>query len=89
MLSSLAKHYDFDTATPYKELSKKHRNIILHGSDGEEIQFNYINDRGDVYQRKHSFEGIIPNFERRFHDTESQVVREDLTKYLSVHQCPK
>lgn len=88
MLTSLAKHYGFDTDTPYKSLPKKFRDIILYGSNGEEVEFNYINDRGDVYKRTHSFEGIIPNFERRFHETESQVVREDLTKYLSIHKCP-
>jgi excinuclease ABC subunit A len=88
MLSSIAEHYGFDTDTPYKKLSKKHRDIILNGSKGEEIQFNYVNDRGDIYQRTHSFEGIVPNFERRFRETESQMVRDELLKYLSTHQCP-
>ncbi len=88
MLRSLAEHYGFDTETPYKKLSKKHRNFILFGSGEEEIQFNYVNDRGDIYQRTHTFEGIMPNFERRFRETESQMVREDLTKYLSIHKCP-
>jgi excinuclease ABC subunit A len=88
MLKSLAEHYGFDTDTPYKKLSKKHRDIILHGSRGEEIQFSYINDRGDVYQRRHDFEGIIPNFERRYLETESQMVRDELSKYLSMNKCP-
>lgn len=88
MLKSLAEHYGFDTDTPFKDLSKKHQQIILHGSDGEDIQFHYVNDRGDIYQRTHAFEGIIPNFERRFKETESQMVREELNKYLSTHQCP-
>ncbi|NRA43073.1 MAG: excinuclease ABC subunit UvrA, partial [Pseudomonadales bacterium] len=87
MLSSLAKHYDFSTDTPWHKLKKKHQQIILHGSKGEEIEFNYINDRGDIYKRKHAFEGIIPNFERRFKETESNMVREELSKYLSVHSC--
>ena len=88
MLTSLAKHFGFDTETPYEQLSQEHRDIILSGSGNEEVQFNYVNDRGDIYQKTHVFEGIIPNFERRFKDTESQMVREDLSKYLSVHQCP-
>ena len=88
MLTSLAKHFGFDTDTPYQDLSQQHRDIILSGSGDEEVQFNYVNDRGDIYQKTHTFEGIIPNFERRFKDTESQIVREDLTKYLSIHKCP-
>ena len=87
MLKSIAEHYGFDTDTPYKKLPKKYRDIILNGSQGEDIQFNYVNDRGDVYQRTHSFEGIMPNFERRFRETESQMVRDDLNKYLSTHKC--
>ncbi len=88
MLKSLANHYGFDTDIPYKKLSKKHQDIILQGSRGEEIQFSYINDRGDTYQRKHDFEGIIPNFERRYLETESQMVRDELSKYLSMNKCP-
>ncbi len=87
MLTSIANHYDFSTDTPWKKLTKKQRNIILHGSNGEEIEFNYINDRGDIYKRTHAFEGIIPNFERRFRETESNMVREELSKYLSTHSC--
>jgi excinuclease ABC subunit A len=88
MLTSLAEHYGFDIDTPFNKLSKKHRQIILHGSGKEEVCFSYINDRGDVFQRTHSFEGIIPNMERRYRDTESQSVREDLAKYLSTQHCP-
>jgi excinuclease UvrABC ATPase subunit len=87
MLSSLAKHYDFDIDTPFEELSAKHRKIILHGSGKEEISFSYVNDRGDVFKRKHRFEGILPNMERRYRDTESQSVREDLAKFLSTAPC--
>lgn len=88
MLTSLAKHYGFDIDTPYHKLSRKYRDILLHGSRDEEIQFSYINDRGDVYRRTHVFEGIIPNFERRYLETESQMVREELSKYLSMDKCP-
>ncbi|NRB38362.1 MAG: excinuclease ABC subunit UvrA [Pseudomonadales bacterium] len=88
MLTSLANHFGFNTDTPYEELSQKHRDVILKGSGTEEILFSYVNDRGDIYQKTHAFEGIMPNFERRYRDTESQMVREDLSKYLSVHQCP-
>ncbi len=88
MLSSLADHYGFDIDTPYEKLKKKHHQVILGGSGDEEIEFSYINDRGDVFQRTHPFEGIIPNLERRFRDTESQSVREELNKYVSSKHCP-
>ncbi len=87
MLTSLAKHYDFDIDTPFEKLSAKHRKIILHGSGKEEISFSYVNDRGDVFKRSHAFEGIIPNIERRYRDTESQSVREDLSKFLATAPC--
>ena len=88
MLTSLAEHYGFDIDAPFAKLSKKHQKAVLFGSGSEEVQFSYINDRGDVYQRKHKFEGVIPNFERRYRDTESQMVREELSKYLSTQSCP-
>lgn len=88
MLSSLAKHYGFDIDTPFEQLDKQHQHVILHGSGEEEILFSYINERGDVYQRKHTFEGIIPNFDRRYKETESQTVRDELAKFLSTQSCP-
>ena len=88
MLTSLAEHYDFDIDTPFESLSKKHQNIILQGSGKQEIAFSYINDRGDVFKRTHSFEGILPNMERRYRDTDSQSVREDLAKFLATQSCP-
>jgi excinuclease ABC subunit A len=88
MLKSLAEHYKFDINTPFAELTKKQQSIILQGSDDEEINFNYVNDRGDIFQRTHTFEGIIPNMERRYRDTDSQMVREDLAKFLSTQPCP-
>ncbi|MCB1676076.1 MAG: excinuclease ABC subunit UvrA, partial [Halioglobus sp.] len=88
MLTSLADHYGFAIDTPFEKLAKKHRQIILHGSGKQEIAFSYINDRGDVFRRTHVFEGIIPNMERRYRDTDSQSVREDLAKFLSSQPCP-
>jgi excinuclease ABC subunit A len=89
MLASLAKHYGFTVDTPFNKLKKKHRDAILYGSGDEDIKFTYINDRGDRYQRTHSFEGIINNFERRYRETESQMVREEMAKYLSSQACPE
>lgn len=88
MLNSLAEHYGFDIDTPYEKLSKKHRQVILFGSGKQDIAFSYINDRGDVFKRTHPFEGIIPNMERRYRDTDSQSVREDLSKFLATQPCP-
>jgi excinuclease ABC subunit A len=88
MLKSIAEHYQFDIDTPFEKLKKKYQSIILQGSGKEEISFSYVNDRGDVFQRTHTFEGIIPNMERRYRDTESQMVREDLAKFLSTQPCP-
>ncbi|MDX9874272.1 MAG: excinuclease ABC subunit UvrA [Spongiibacteraceae bacterium] len=88
LLTSLAEHYGFDIDTPFNKLSRKHQKAILYGSGNEEIRFSYINDRGDIYRRTHTFEGVIANFERRFRETESQAVREELSKYLSQQPCP-
>ncbi|MGV6817405.1 MAG: excinuclease ABC subunit UvrA [Thiotrichales bacterium] len=88
MIQSLAEHYGFDLERPFKKLSKRHRDIILNGSKGESISFSYTNDRGAVYQRRHPFEGVLPNMERRFRDTESSAVREELAKYMTTTSCP-
>ncbi|MEM8497257.1 MAG: excinuclease ABC subunit UvrA [Pseudomonadota bacterium] len=88
MLKSLAEHYDFDIDKPFEKLSKKHQKAILQGSGDETISFSYVNDRGDVFKRNHRFEGVIPNLERRYRDTDSQMVREDLAKYISSQSCP-
>jgi excinuclease ABC subunit A len=89
MLVSLASHYEFDIDTPIKDIDPRLLNVVLNGSGEEEIKFRYVNDRGDEYTRAHVFEGIIPNMERRYHDTDSQVVRENLAKFLSSQKCPK
>ena len=88
MLDAIATHYDFDLATPFKNLSERHRKIILHGSDKEKVRFRYVNDRGDEYTRSHPFEGIIHNLERRYRETDSQVVREHIAGFLSTQTCP-
>lgn len=88
MLTSLADHYGFDIDTPWNELKKKQREAVLNGSGKEEIEFTYINDRGDIYQRSHTFEGVLPNMERRYRDTESNSVREELLKFMSTQNCP-
>ena len=87
MLTSLAKHYHFDIETPFEELPKKIQQIILHGSGKEEIEFQYMNDRGDVVLRRHVFEGILNNMARRYKETESMSVREELAKHISNRPC--
>ena len=88
MLSSIAEHYEFDVEVPFNLLSKKHRDIILNGSGRQRIDFSYVNDRGDVIKRTHRFEGVLPNMARRFHETESSMVRENLQKFMRVTHCP-
>ena len=88
MLSSLAEHFGFSIDTPFKKLTKKHRKVILHGSGDEVVDFHYVNDRGDRVTRSYPFEGILPNMERRYRETESSMVREELAKYLSSQSCP-
>ncbi|HAQ49209.1 MAG: excinuclease ABC subunit UvrA [Glaciecola sp.] len=87
MLQAVAEHYKFDLSIPFNELDKKSKDIILNGSKGTSISFKYINERGDIMQRKHPFEGIIPNMERRYKDTESNAVRDELSKYLAQQPC--
>jgi len=87
MLQAVADHYKFDLTKPYKELGTKAQDLILYGSKGTSLKFKYINDRGDIMERKHPFEGIIPNMERRYKETESNAVRDELAKYLSQQSC--
>lgn len=88
MLKSLAEHYKFDIDTPYEKLPEKVKDILLNGSGNTEITFVYTNDRGDVVKRKHSFEGIINNLTRRYKETDSPTIREELAKYISHRPCP-
>ena len=88
MLSSIAEHYGFDVEVPFNKLSKKHREIIFNGSGRQRIDFSYVNDRGDIIKRAHRFEGVLPNMARRFRETESSMVRENLQKFMRVTHCP-
>jgi len=88
MIQSLASHYDFDLETPFNKLSKKLREIVLYGSDGEKINFFYENSRGMQVKKLHRFEGVIPNLDRRYRETESGAVREELAKFLASQACP-
>ncbi|PMG29899.1 excinuclease ABC subunit A [Vibrio splendidus] len=87
MLTSLSDHYGFDLYAPFNSLPKKTQEIILKGSGRTEVEFKYINDRGDIRVKRHPFEGILNTLERRYHDTESSAVREDLAKYISTKSC--
>ena len=88
MLASIADHFEFSMTTPFGELDPAQRQTILYGNEAEMIQFRYVNDKGDTYTRAHPFEGIVPNMERRYRDTESGLVRENLAKFMSTQQCP-
>lgn len=87
LIQSLAEHYEFDIELPFSELEDEIQEIIFYGSEDEEIQFKYTNENGKSYKRWHSFEGIIPNMDRRFYETESSAVREELSKYLTTQTC--
>ncbi|MEM1176634.1 MAG: excinuclease ABC subunit UvrA, partial [Pseudomonadota bacterium] len=88
MIKSLADHYDFDIETPFNELSEKLQNVVLHGSGTEKIDFFYANTRGMQVKKKHRFEGVLPNLDRRYRETESGAVREELAKFLNTQPCP-
>ncbi|HTH74021.1 MAG TPA: excinuclease ABC subunit UvrA [Trinickia sp.] len=88
MLQSLAAYYEFDIDTPFEDLPEKVRKLILFGSGKEQIPFSYINERGRATVREHVFEGIIPNLERRYRETDSAAVREELAKYQNNQACP-
>ncbi len=87
MLQAVAEQYGFDLNAPFDSLSDDHKDVVLHGSRGKSLKFKYVNERGDIMERKHPFEGIIPNMERRYRETESNAVREELAKYLSQQPC--
>jgi excinuclease ABC subunit A len=89
MIWSLAQHYDFDIETPFEQLPEKIRDLILNGTGREKIRFLYIGERGNKYHKEHAFEGILPNLERRYRETDSAAVREELAKYLANQPCPE
>jgi excinuclease ABC subunit A len=88
-LTALAKHYGFDIESKYQDIPEDFKKRILQGSGKDKIDFIYINERGDKMTRSHSFEGVIPNLQRRYHETESDSVRDDLSQYISVQSCPE
>ena len=89
LLEALAEHFKFDLETPFGELSEEVQQLVLYGSGDEELTFTYHSERGRKMERQHPFEGIIPNMERRFRETESNAVREEMSKYLSNQPCPE
>ncbi len=88
MIQSLASHYEFDIETPFDELPKALQDIVLYGSGKEKIDFFYANSRGMQVRKTHRFEGVLPNLERRYRETESSAVREELSKFLNSQACP-
>jgi excinuclease ABC subunit A len=88
LILSLSKHYGFDVDTPWHELPEAIQHAVLYGSGDDVITFNYLTDAGGRRQRKHRFEGIVPNLERRYRETESPTVREELARYISQQPCP-
>ena len=89
MLQSLAQHYGFDVDTPFASLPPTIQDIVLNGSGRDKIRFSYAGERGSRQQREHVFEGIVPNLQRRYRETESAAVREELGKYLNTSPCPE
>jgi excinuclease ABC subunit A len=89
VIQSLARHAKFDIEAPYESLPQKIQNLVLFGSDDEQIEFKYLDGKGGTVKRKHAFEGIVKNLERRYRETESATVREELAKYRSSRACPE
>jgi excinuclease ABC subunit A len=88
LITAMAKHYKFDPETPWEDLSKKAQSVMLFGSGNDEVEFRYVHGNGRSTRKKHRFEGIIPNLERRYKETDSLPVREELAKYLGSQPCP-
>jgi excinuclease ABC subunit A len=88
MILSLARHYKFDIDTPWEQLPEGIQHSVLYGSGDEQIAFRYLTESGGNVTRKHRFEGIVPNLERRYRETESPAVREELSKFISERPCP-
>ncbi len=88
ILQALSEHYGFSLKVPFKQLSSRHRDLILNGNKGEVIEFRYVNDRGTTFARQRSFEGVIPNIARRYGETDSERVRSALARYISFQACP-
>ncbi|GBL32073.1 uvrABC system protein A [Methylophilaceae bacterium] len=88
LLQSLSEHYKFDLETVFEELPEKIQHVILNGSGSEQISFSYLNERGQIIKKMHSFEGILNNLKRRYRETDSGTVRDELAKYLNMQTCP-
>ncbi|MEX2482871.1 MAG: excinuclease ABC subunit UvrA [Gammaproteobacteria bacterium] len=88
LINALSRHYGFDVDTPFAALPDAVRQVILHGSGKEEIEFTYFKSGGRTYKRKHAFEGVLPNMARRYRETDSNMVREELSRYLGSRPCP-
>ncbi len=89
MLSSLAKHYKFDVDIPFESLPEKAQQVVLYGSGKEKIPFAYVNERGRTVIKEHTFEGVVVNLERRYRETDSLAVKEELSKFINEQQCPE
>jgi len=89
MLSSLAKHYQFDVDVPFESLPEKAQQVVLYGSGKEKIPFAYVNERGRTVIKEHTFEGVVINLERRYRETDSLAVKEELSKFINEQQCPE
>ena len=89
MIGSLAQQYGFDVDTPFEQLPDSVRALILNGTGRDKVRFLYVGERGNKYQREHPFEGILPNLDRRYRETDSATVREELAKYLASQPCPE
>ncbi|CAM8466970.1 excinuclease ABC subunit UvrA [Candidatus Methylopumilus universalis] len=88
LLQSLSEHYQFDLEIAFEEIPERIQNVILNGSGSEQISFSYLNERGQINKKMHSFEGILNNLKRRYHETDSGTVRDELAKYLNMQTCP-
>ena len=88
LLQGLAAHYGFNVEVPFKDLPEEGRNAVVFGSGEDVVEFDYVSEKGVIQKRKHPFEGVLPNFRRRYHETESSAVREELSKYMSRRDCP-
>ncbi len=88
LITALARHYEFDIDMPFNELPERVREVILNGSGKTDIEFTYFKSGGKTYKRKHPFEGVLPNMERRYRETDSNMVREELSRYLGSRPCP-
>lgn len=87
-LQAVAEHYRFTLETPWQDLARHEKDIVLYGSGDDEIAFSYVNDRGRRVTREHPFEGVLPNMQRRYRETESSMVREELARYIADRPCP-